>query len=172
MAKITKDVFIENLFNKSIMTEIRDLVDSTHFLGHPHNLKSVNAATNLTNEDCGTIILGEVGTAQADGTGFNVNLPAPKSGAHFKFILAAPSIANADGAQITIKTTSDGTTAADLAVGSVTVNNVTTNVTAVADEITFVKAAATAGDYVKCVSDGTNWFVEAFGDAAACITLD
>ena len=140
-------------------------------LGGPQTVTNVNAATNLSIDDCGTIILGVVGTEQAASTGFTVNLPAPARGAYFKFILAAPSIANDDTAEIFIKTTSDGTTAADLGVGMVHVNGAPANVVAVADTVEFVKAAATAGDYAECISDGTNWFFTIFGDASGAVTL-
>ena len=49
---------------------------------------------NLTAADCGNILLGVVGTQQAAGTGFNLNLPTPARGLHYRFTLAAPSIAN------------------------------------------------------------------------------
>ena len=146
-----------------------------------HNRKITNFALGantsgghlrkLTGDDCGTIIMGVVGTEQATNTGLNFKLPTPAKGLYYHFIQAAPSIHNSNHAQFIITTTSDGDTAADLAVGSVTVNNTTTNVVAVADKVTFVKAAATAGDYAKCWCDGTNWFFEIYGDAAASVTL-
>ena len=39
------------------------------------NVTNVTAATNLSVAEAGTVILGVVGTTQAAGTGFNVNLP-------------------------------------------------------------------------------------------------
>ena len=135
-------------------------------------IQNVNTAKNLTAADCGTIILGAaIGTAQAAGTGFNVNLPAPAAGLSFHFILRPPSIADNANAAITVTTTSDGTTAANLAVGMVTVNEVPTNVVGVVDVLTFVHNAATCGDNAKFISDGTNWFVQATGDAAGSVTL-
>ena len=154
-----------------LKTSNRDFNNILDTVGGPQNVKSVNAATNLTTDDCGTIILGVVGTEQAASTGFTVNLPAPVKGAYFKFILAAPSIANDDTAEIFIKTTSDGTTAADLGVGMVYVNGAPANVVAVADTVEFVKAKATAGDYAECISDGTNWFFTIFGDANGAVTF-
>ena len=104
------------------------------------NVTNVNAAKNLSNSESGNIILGVVGTAQAAGTGFNINLPAPERGLWFKITLGAPSIANNSNAAITVTATSDGST-------------------------------ATAGDHAELVSDGTNWFVNAVGDAAGSVTL-
>ena len=154
-----------------LKTENRDFNNILDTVGGPQNVKSVNAATNLSTDDCGTIILGVVGTEQAVGTGFNVNLPAPVRGAYFKFILAASDIANNSNAAITVTATSDGTTAANLSVGHVQVNNASTNVVSAVDIVTFVHNAATAGDYASCISDGTNWFFNCVGDAAGSVTL-
>lgn len=135
-------------------------------------IQNVNAAKSLTAADCGTIILGAaVGAVQAAGTGFNVNLPAPAAGLSFHFILRPPSIANDATAAITVTATSDGAAAANIAVGMVTVNEVPTNVVAGVDVLTFVHNLATCGDNAKFISDGTNWFVQATGDAAGSITL-
>jgi hypothetical protein len=135
------------------------------------NVTNVNAAKNLSNSESGNIILGVVGTQQAASTGFNINLPAPERGLWFKITLAAPSIANNSNAAITVTATSDGSTAANIAVGMVTVNEVPTNVVSGVDILTFVHNAATAGDHAEFVSDGTNWFVNAVGDAAGSVTL-
>ena len=155
-------------FLKRSNSDFNNILDST--LG-PQNVTNINAATNLGTDSCGTIILGVVGTIQAVGTGFNVNLPAPTRGAYYKFILAAPSIANNSNAAITVTCTSDGTSAANLGVGTVTNNGAPANVTAVADVVTFAHAAATAGDFAECISDGTNWFFNIVGDAASAVTL-
>ena len=136
-----------------------------------HSVLSVNAAKNLTAKDCGFVNLGVVGTQQAAGTGFNVNLPAPAKGLYFKFMLAAPSIASNANAAITITSTSDGTSAANLMVGHVNVNGAPQNVVAGVDIITFVHAVATAGDQAECYCDGTNWFVTILGDASGAVTL-
>ena len=155
-------------FLKRSNSDFNNILDST--LG-PQNVTNINAATNLGTDSCGTIILGVVGTIQAVGTGFNVNLPAPTRGAYYKFILAAPSIASNANAAITVTCTSDGTSAANLGVGTVTNNGAPTNVTAVADVVTFGHGAATAGDFAECISDGTNWFFNIVGDAASAVVL-
>tara|TARA_Y100001972_G_scaffold57935_1_gene71148 strand:- start:531 stop:1028 length:498 start_codon:yes stop_codon:yes gene_type:complete len=157
-------------FLKNENTDFNNILDT---VGGPQNVKSVNAATNLSTDDCGTVILGVVGTTQALTTGFNVNLPAPVRGAYFKFILAAPDIANNANAAITITSTSDGTTAADLIVGQIVggATNEGANVVAVKDIVTFVHNVATAGDFFECVSDGTNWFGLGQYDADGAITL-
>jgi len=140
--------------------------------GDMTTVTNINKATNLTSAQCGTIILGAaVGTVQAAGAGFNVNLPAPQKGLNYHFILRPPSIADNANAAITVTSTSNGTAAANISVGSVTVNKVPTNVVSGVDVLTFVHAAATCGDYATCVCDGTNWFFTAVGDAAGSITL-
>ena len=136
------------------------------------NVTNVNAAATLTPEECGTVVLGAaVGTEQAAGTGFGVKLPTPERGLWFNFVLRAPSIANNSNAAITVTATSDGSSAANIAVGIVTVNEVPTNVVAGVDVLTFVHNAATCGDNATYVCDGTNWFVNAVGDAAGSVTL-
>ena len=135
------------------------------------NVTNVTAAKTLAPTESGTVILGVVGTQQAAGTGFNVYLPTPQAGLWYNFILRPPSIANNSNAAITVTATSDGSTAANIAVGMVTVNEVPTNVVAGVDILTFVHNAATCGDNATYVCDGTNWFVNAVGDAAGSVTL-
>ena len=136
-----------------------------------NNVTNVNAAKTLTPEEAGIIVLGVVGTIQASGAGFAVKLPTHQRGIWYNFVLAAPSVANNSDAAITVTTTSNGSTAADLAVGHVATNNASTNVVAVVDVLTFVHNKATAGDRAMCVCDGTNWFFDVVGDAAGAITL-
>ena len=137
-----------------------------------HNVTNVNATKTLTPEESGIVVLGAaVGTAQAASTGFTVKLPTPQRGLWYNFILRPPSIANNSNAAIIVTATSDGSTAANIAVGMVTVNEVPTNVVAGVDILTFVHNAATCGDHATYVCDGTNWFVNAVGDAAGSVTL-
>ena len=137
------------------------------------NVTNVNSATSLAVTEAGTVILGVVGTAQAAGTGFNVNLPTPQRGVWYRFMLGAPSIANNSNAAITVTATSDGSTAANIALGMVegTGNDDGANVVAGVDKITFVHNKATAGDHALCVCDGTNWFCVVKYDVDASITL-
>ena len=137
------------------------------------NVTSVNAAKNLSVHESGYIILGVVGTQQAVGTGFNVNLPTPKRGAWYKFILAAPSIANNSNAAITITSTSDGSTAANLIIGNIRGhgNDEGANVVSAVDLITFVHNVSTAGDMAEVWSDGTNWFADIVYDVDSSVTL-
>ena len=152
-------------------TQGRSMDDLCDQFNH-QNVTNVNAAATLTPEECGTVVLGAaVGTEQAAGTGFNVYLPTPERGLWFNFVLRAPSIANNSNAAITVTATSDGSSAANIAVGMVTVNEVPTNVVAGVDILTFVHNAATCGDNATYVCDGTNWFVDAVGDAAGSVTL-
>jgi hypothetical protein len=142
-------------------------------LTRKEKVTSINADQNLGEDDCGLVILGVVGTEQAAGTGFNLNLPAPKRGLYFKFFLAAPSIADNGNAAITVTCTSDGTTAADLAVGMVEGggDDQGANVVSAVDILTFVHNKATAGDHAEFWCDGTNWFVIAKYDADGSVTL-
>ena len=167
MGKIGAD--LKAKLQESQANYMDDLCDQFNY----QNVTNVNAAKTLTPEESGMIVLGVVGTQQAAGTGFAVKLPTPRRGVWYDFMLAAPSIANNSNAAITITTTSDGSSAADLAVGMVegTGDDEGANVVAVADVITFVHNKATAGDHAKCVRDGTNWFVVAKYDADGSITL-
>ena len=133
-----------------------------------------NSSYFLSRDETGYVILGAaIGTAQAAGNGFNVDLPTPERGLWYKFVLRAPSIANDNGAQITITSTSNGDTAADLIIGTVRGHgdDQGANVVAVADTITFVKAKATAGDNCEIWCDGTNWYADIIYDADASVTL-
>ena len=137
------------------------------------NVTNVTAATNLSVAEAGTVILGVVGTQQALSTGFNVNLPTPQRGVWYRFMLGAPSIANNSNAAITVTATSDGSTAADIALGMVegTGNDEGANVVSGVDIIKFVHNKATAGDHALCVCDGTNWFCVVKYDADDAVTL-
>ena len=115
--------------------------------------------------------LGIVGTPLPNTGGININLPTPASGLNYTFTLIAPSIFNDASAACTITSTSDGTAAANISVGSVNVDNATTNVVAGVDVGTFTENTATCGDYFTYVCDGANWIVVAVGDAATSVTL-
>ena len=138
------------------------------------NVTNLTAAKQLTKDDCGIVTLGTIGSATGAGTGFNVDLPAPKSGLYYKFIFVGSSIANNSNAAITITTNSDNSsTAANLAVGAVLGNGDDdgANVVSVADITTFVHNKATCGDFAEFICDGTNWIVNARYDADGSITL-
>ena len=129
---------------------------------HYQNVTSVNTATSMSIAECGTVILGAaVGTEQASGAGFNVSLPTPKSGLWYNFVLRPPTIANNADAAITVLATSDGSTAANIAVGNVRGHGDDNgaNVVAGVDTLTFVHNKATCGDQASYISDGTNWFI-------------
>ena len=128
----------------------------------------------LTAADCGLITIGVVGTETAVSKGFNIDLPAPEEGLHYKIIFVGPSIANNSNAAITVTSNSDNSsTAANLIVGSVLGNGDDNgaNVTSVADVVTFVHNVATAGDFAELWCDGTNWILDARYDADGAITL-
>ena len=133
------------------------------------NVTHVNGATDLTPADCGTVILGEkVGTAEQPAS-FQINLPAPQRGLHFKFIVRPKTLKA--GVNMTVVTTDNGTNAVALAVGSVTKGGTTANLDTVKGTLTFVAEKATCGDYAEMVCDGVNWFVGAVGADGASITL-
>ncbi len=128
----------------------------------------------LTTAECGIVTIGVVGTQTAVSKGFNIDLPAPAAGLHYKIIFVGPSIANNSNAAITVTSNSDDSgTAANLIVGSVlgSGNDDGANVTTAADLITFVHNKATAGDFVELWCDGTNWICEARYDVDGAITL-
>ena len=100
-------------------------------------------------------------------TEFVSTLPAPLAGLEFEFIVAAaPS-----GASYTIVTASS----ANIIKGSVftvDVNSATDSdfETSGGDTISFVDGKAVAGDRVRVISDGTNWFAQAFCSVFDAVT--
>ncbi len=98
---------------------------------------------------------------------FVTTLPAPLAGLEFEFLVAAaPS-----GASYTIVTASS----ANIIKGSVftvDVNSATDSdfETSGGDTISFVDGKAVAGDRVRVVSDGTNWFAQAFCSVFDAVT--
>ena len=126
----------------------------------------------LTNEDCGMVFLGTIGTDTGTSDGFTVFLPAPVAGAYFKIVNLNATLGNNSGAAILVKPTSDGAgTAADLFVGKTIVNNAITNVVAGVDIVTFVHNVSTCGDSIECVCDGTNWYALVEADASGAMTM-
>lgn len=87
-------------------------------------------------------------------TGFASTLPAPALGLWFKFIVTtAPTSGNH-----TVGTDSaDNIIHGQISTGEDAAGSVVT--AAAADIINFVANTAIVGDYVECVSDGTNWYV-------------
>ena len=98
---------------------------------------------------------------------FVTTLPAPLAGLEFEFLVAAaPS-----GASYTIVTSGS----ANIIKGSVftvDVNSATDSdfETSGGDTISFVDGKAVAGDRVRVVSDGTNWFAQAFCSVFDAVT--
>ena len=123
-------------------------------------IDGVTATPAITAKDSGKIV-----TLNASAGAITLILPTPTAGLNYKFIIVATNT-NA----VTIKSSSDGTNVTDLMMGSITVNNDTTNVTSVADELVFTNSA-TIGDIAEVVCDGTNWFWNATGAASGSITL-
>ena len=126
----------------------------------------------LTNEDCGMVFLGTIGTDTGTSDGFTVFLPAPVAGAYFKIVNLNATLGNNANGAILVKPTSDGAgTAADLFVGKTIVNNAITNVVAGVDIVTFVHNVSTCGDSIECVCDGTNWYAIVEADASGAMTM-
>jgi hypothetical protein len=168
MAKIGES--IKSKLQESQGRYMDDLCDNLVW----QNVTVINTATSMSIAECGTVVLGAaVGTEQASGAGFNVSLPTPKSGLWYNFVLRPPSIANNADAAITVTATSDGSTAANIAVGNVRGHGDDNgaNVVAGVDILTFVHNKATCGDQASFICDGTNWHVSAVYDADGSITL-
>ena len=154
----------------------RDFNNVLDTVGGPMNVynyttEAVDLA--LTTADCGAVFLGTIGTTTGVSDGFNIDLPAPVKGAYFKFINLNAALGNNANAAITITSTSDGDTAANLIVGQVVGggDDNGANVVAAVDIITFVHNKSTAGDFVELICDGTNWFALCQYDADGSITL-
>tara|TARA_B100000902_G_C26999811_1_gene759308 strand:+ start:278 stop:784 length:507 start_codon:yes stop_codon:yes gene_type:complete len=154
----------------------RDFNNILDTVGGPLNVKNYTTeATDLalTTADCGVVFIGTIGTTTGTSDGFNIDLPAPVKGAYFKLVMLNAALGNNSGAAITVTSTSDGDTAANLIVGQVVGggDDEGANVVAAVDIITFVHNKATAGDFVELICDGTNWFALCQYDADGAITL-
>ena len=97
-------------------------------------------------------------------TEFVSTLPAPAAGLRYTFVIsAAPAsasytvVTNASANIMTVVITAGGINdASDVAVAR--------------DVVTFVDANAVPGDWLECISDGTNWFCRGSAAVAAGIT--
>ena len=99
-----------------------------------------------------------------NATEFVSTLPAVAIGLRYKFIITgAPS-----GASYTIVTDSS----ANVITVILTAGGIddASDVATARDVITFVDAQSVAGDWVDCISDGTNWFCQDSAAVAAGIT--
>jgi hypothetical protein len=114
----------------------------------------------LTASECGKIVF------LSAATEFPTTLPAlsaVSAGCTFEFIIAAaPS-----GASYTVIT---GNSLENKIYGSVTVDGAAVPGSQ-EDTVTFADGNAALGDWVRLVSDGTNWYVSGQGEAAGSITL-
>lgn len=128
------------------------------------------AADNSANAE--VVIATNVITAAESGATFFLNattefvstLPAAALGLRYKFIVtAAPA-----SASYTIVTTASANTMTVVldALGTTDAGDIAT----ARDVITFVDAQSVAGDWVECISDGTNWFCSGTAAVAAGIT--
>lgn len=127
---------------------------SPSIVGDSHEI--LTAARSLNADDIGkTFYLSAVG-------GFNVNLPAPSLGAEIVFFVrTAPT-----GGSYTITARDAAGAAANILKGHVLTTDVNSATdpdfdTTAVDILTLTVNKAVAGDFVKFVSDGTNWFYRA-----------
>ena len=127
--------------------------------GSSAGIKELTAASSLANADSGKIFL------LNSATEFATTLPAPKKGWEGTFIVkAAPSgadytIVTPSGAILGSVSAGAADDAADTSDGSDTT-------------ITFVDGEAVAGDYIKLVCDGTNYYIiGGLAKVAAGITI-
>lgn len=127
------------------------------FIG-PVAQSALTAASTLTAADSGNVYFLD------SATEFATTLPAPAAGLSFTFIVkSAPS-----GANYTIVTAAS----ANIIKGQAYPASGDAGDTGTADDtISFVSAAAVAGDMVTLISDGTSWFAKAFCAVAAGVTF-
>ena len=159
-------------FLKTQNRDFNNILDSMQGPLNVLNYTTEGTDLQLTNDDCGMVFLGTIGTDTGTSDGFTVFLPAPTKGAYFKIVNLNATLGNNANAAILVKPTSDGAgTAADLFVGKTIVNNAITNVVAGVDIVTFVHNVSTCGDSLECVCDGTNWFAIVEADASGAMTM-
>jgi len=159
-------------FLKNQNRDFNNIIDSMQGPLHVKNYTTEGTDLQLTNDDCGMVFLGTIGTDTGTSDGFTVFLPAPVKGAYFKIVNLNATLGNNANGAILVKPTSDGAgTAADLFVGKTIVNNVITNVVAGVDIVTFVHNVSTCGDSIECVCDGTNWYAIVEADASGAMTM-
>ena len=97
-----------------------------------------------------------------------IQLPSPKAGAYFKFIIAA-------GADGSVKILGINTGDADVDIqGTVTVAGAVFNVTPNTSAITMAGhgGALQAGDWLEFISDGTDWYVWGQMQTASSLVID
>ncbi len=99
-----------------------------------------------------------------DATEFVSTLPAPAAGLRYTFVITgAPAsasytvVTNASANIMTVILTAGGIDDAS-------------DVATARDVVTFVDAQSVAGDWMECISDGTNWFCRGSAAVAAGIT--
>ncbi len=114
------------------------------------------AAFELTAEQSGTEVF--IGTT----AGFDITLPLPAAGLHYRFTVAAAFASS----NYVVKTNG----AAAIIFGAVDVAG--SVVAADAEkQINFVATAELPGDWAEVWSDGTNWYVRGYGVTAGSITV-
>ena len=97
-----------------------------------------------------------------------VKLPVPRAGMYFKFVLSVAS--NAEGTKdFALITDATGT---DMH-GGIVVNGAILEVTARSTiQFDTSDGAASSGDFVECISDGTAWYVFGNYDTASGVVLN
>jgi hypothetical protein len=145
-------------------------VAGTTFTGARKKLgDSITSTTALSAKESGGVV--RVSAASA----YNINLPTPELGIEYTFVYSVAHGSN----DVTITSTSDGSTGVNLFTGTLLDGNSSMVVQKDnLDVITFVGGTATIGDFVKVVCIGTGvtagdptWYVEARADADGAITI-
>ena len=129
---------------------------STEVLVGSGTAKSLEAADN-----------GRCYVVDTAASGQTFNLPTPAAGLRFRFICQ-----DTDSNDIVITATSDGSSAANIMAGQFIVNGA--HVNAASKDLLTLGASSnnhTAGDWVECWCDGTNWWATGMATVASSLTL-
>lgn len=127
-------------------------------------IATLTQGKNLTDSDSGrTFFL-------KDATGFTLELPKPRGGVNFEFIVkTAPTSGN-----YLISTNGD----TNIVIGNIITTDVNSGTdpdfaaTTPVNDINFVANTAVAGDSLKLISDGTYWYATGYSSVYNAITFD
>lgn len=130
------------------------MVNATHFSGPlvigSGQFEIVTAAKTLTAKDSGKTFI-------ITGTGYTITLPAPLAGASYRWVC-----------QATFGTDFVVSGGDSLIFGACDVNSARVNWTG-ASLVRLNEDKETIGDWFELWSDGTNWYVDGFGEIAASL---
>jgi hypothetical protein len=131
-----------------------------------------NNVTAITDADSPVTI-----TSQESNTVYTVDslsnavsflLPTPVAGLRYKFI-----VKDTGGNEITITSTSDGSSAASISYANIIAGGTAYSQTTLSDVLTLGNSSYnhTIGDYVECICDGTNWWWSGVVVVASSVVL-